>query len=111
MAIERRRAPRIELLGRMHGQIVSLGVPVTVREISLVGLSLETPFPFPEGAVHEFSLTLGDDSVVQLRGQVVHCRESAGPDGASFFVTGVRFVDEELPDGPSEVEGIIKKIR
>ena len=47
MSIERRRSPRVELVGRLHGHDVSLDVPVVVRELSLGGMAIETTFSFP----------------------------------------------------------------
>ena len=60
MTSERRRSTRIEILGRLHGRVVSLDVPVRVREISLGGMAIETAVSFAEGAVHDFRLRLGD---------------------------------------------------
>jgi PilZ domain len=90
---DRRRVPRIELVDRLHGHVVSLGVPVVAREISLGGVSLEVPLAFPPAAVHEFRLVLGDGSSVVLRGRVVHCRPVATADGAPRFIIGVEFLD------------------
>ena len=98
MGSERRRSPRIEMLGRVHGRVTSLDVPVTVREMSLGGMSLETEFAFPEGAVHEFVLTLGDGSAVDLRGRVVRCAEISADDGTKRYVTGIQFIDDEPTD-------------
>jgi hypothetical protein len=111
MSIERRRSPRVEILDRIHGHVTSLDVPVIVREMSLGGMSLQTTFAFPDGAVHEFRLMLGDGSPVVLRGRVVRCREEAAPDGSTMFVSGVQFLDEEPPEGDSPVGGLMDKIR
>jgi hypothetical protein len=110
MADERRASPRIEILGRLHGHLVSLDVAVTVREISLGGMAIETPIAFPIGAVHEFMLTLGDGSTVPLTGQVVHCRNVAAPDADPSYVSGVRFLDDELPGGLPPGDTIIQKL-
>ena len=64
MSDDRRRSSRVEIVGRIHGHAVSLDVQVEVKEISLGGMALITPFPFPVGAHHEFLLTLGDGSTV-----------------------------------------------
>jgi PilZ domain len=111
MSADRRRSPRIEILGRLHGHIASLDVPVTVREISLGGLSLETSFAFPTGIVHEFRLTLGDGSAVELRGRIVYSRDGTSPEGEHIFVSGVQFVDDEPAAGDSSVDHIIEKIK
>ena len=105
MGSERRRAPRVAILGRVHGHVASLDVAVTVREMSLGGLSMETAFAFPVGAVHEFRLTLGDGASVFLKGRVVYSREAPGPGGGAVYVTGVQFVDDDPP-----VDEIIEKI-
>lgn len=106
MSNERRRAPRIAILGRVHGHVVSLDVAVTVREMSLGGLSMETSFAFPVGALHEFRLTLGDGASVELTGRVVYSRETAVAGGGAVYVTGVQFVDDET----AAVDGILGRI-
>jgi hypothetical protein len=113
MSRDRRRSPRIEILGRLHGHIATLDVPVNVLEMSLGGLSMETSFPFPSGAVHEFRLTLGDGSFVLLQGRIVHSRPKTAADGSSLFVTGVQFVDEDedAPEGDLSVETVVQKLQ
>ena len=107
MTTERRSAPRFQLLGRLHGHIVSLDTPVSVREISLGGLSFQSEMSFPVGAVHEFMLRLGDDSTVHLRGRIVRSREDQDADGHRIYLTGVQFVDDDA----GEAGGIIEKIK
>ena len=108
---ERRRAPRIQVLGRLHGHVVSLDTTVTVREVSLVGLSFSAAIPFPLGAIHEFRLTLGDESDVQLRGRVVRCTETNDPDGQRVYVMGVQFIDdEESEEGPG-IGNLINRVK
>ena len=83
-------------------------VPLTVREISLSGMSVEVPVPFPIDALHEFRLTLGDESTVLLRGRVVYCRPVKTGD-SPLFVCGVHFVDDEPVTGQS-VTDVIDRI-
>jgi hypothetical protein len=69
---------------------------MTVIEISLGGLSFETSLEFPNGAEHEFRLTLGDESTVSLKGRIVYCvREVSAAPATPRFVVGVQFVDED----------------
>jgi len=110
MTIDRRRAPRIELLGRLHGHVVSLDVPVTVREISLGGMAVETSFSFPAGVVHEFRLTLGDGAHVVLRGQARHSRSQSPQGRTPTYVTGFEFVEEEAGDSATTVGGLISNL-
>ena len=99
MTSDRRNNPRIQILGRLHGRAIALDVPVTVTEISLGGMGLMTDIAFPVGAVHDFQLTLGDNSVVMLRGRVAHCQkiESDGP----RFLSGIQFIDDESDEPES----------
>lgn len=92
VSVDRRRNPRIQLLGRLHGSVVALEVAVTVTEISLGGMAIETEIDFPRGAEHEFQLTLGDDSTVRLKGRVAHSQKLSGD--APRYLSGIEFVEE-----------------
>jgi hypothetical protein len=109
MATERRHSPRIEILGRLHGHTVAFDVPVEVREISLGGMAVETGIPLVEGAVHEFLLTLGDGSTVELTGRVMHSRLVSEEADPQTYVSGVQFLDEQ-PDAASPGDGIIGRV-
>lgn len=109
MQIDRRRSPRIELLGQVQGTNVTHGQAVCVREISLGGMAIETPMPFDVGTVHAFRLTLGDDSTVELVGRVMHSRRVEADGDALSYLTGIQFVDDESEDGPSIVERIVHR--
>jgi Tfp pilus assembly protein PilZ len=106
---DRRRSTRVEVLGKIHGQVVSLDVALVVREISLGGMSIETPKLFTVGAIESFLLTLGDGAGVEVHGRIVYSSPAseAKPD---VFVTGVQFVDDDKnTDAP--VGGLINKIQ
>jgi hypothetical protein len=90
--------------------VVSVDEPVRVREVSLGGLSFESAIPFPVGAVHEFRLTLGDDSTVVLRGRVVRCLQHQLANGVTRYVTGVQFLDDGPPDDEPGMGDLIRKI-
>lgn len=105
---DRRRSPRVELMGRIHGKLVPAGVSITVREISLGGMSVLTNQAFDEGSVLSFMLTLGDGAGVLVATRVVYSRPVDGAEAGSF-VTGLEFVDEEGEEGG--VSGIVDKVR
>jgi hypothetical protein len=92
VSVDRRRNPRIQLLGRLHGNVVALEVAVTVTEISLGGMAIETEIDFPRGAEHEFQLTLGDESTVRLKGRVAHSQKLAGD--PPRYLSGIEFIEE-----------------
>jgi PilZ domain-containing protein len=107
---ERRRAPRVEVLGRMQGRLLSANAPVVVREVSLGGLSFSSPVQFPIGEIHEFRLTLGDDSSVELRGKIVRAEARANEDGSTDFITGVQFIEDES-GGDGSMGDLIGKMK
>ena len=96
MTLDRRRNPRVAILGKLHGRAVTLDVSVAVTEISLGGMGIQTNIPFPVDAVHTFQLTLGDKSVVHLKGRVKHCQKLA--DEPEQFLSGIQFLDEPADD-------------
>ncbi len=108
---DRRRSPRIELLSRLHGRSVSLDLPVRVVQLSLGGMAIETTVPFPVGAVHQFRLTLGDDSTTELTGTVMHSRNTAPADAAPVFTTGVQFIDGEADESSAVASDLISRVR
>lgn len=110
-ADDRRRSPRIELLSRLHGHSVSLDLPVRVAQISLGGMAIETAVPFPVGAVHQFRLTLGDDSTTELAGRVMHSRNTAPAGATPVFTTGIQFVDGDADDASGTVGDLINRVR
>ena len=115
MSEERRRSPRIEMLGRVQGHSVSLDQPITVLEMSLGGMSIETGFPLEIGSVHVFRLTLGDGATIEVTarvrvsGRVMHTRSTGDADKAAY-VTGMQFVDDQ-DDGGDDVGDIIDRVR
>ena len=107
---ERRRAPRVEVIGRLQGHVVALDLPVIVREISLGGMSLETPFAFPVGDLQHFVLTLGDGSTMSLAGRVAYCRSVSGAEDAPAFRTGIQFEDD-APEEPAAVGDLLERLK
>jgi hypothetical protein len=105
MTTERRRNPRIQIFGKLHGYLVALDLPVSVTEISLGGMSLDTTIDFPVGVIHEFRLTAGEQSPVVLKGRVMHCRRGAVLDQVSHYVVGVQFIDQDA--GTTESVGAL----
>jgi hypothetical protein len=92
-----RRAPRLELMGQIHGFVTSLAVPVTVRDISHGGFAIEGPVEFPVGAVHDFKFTTAEGVTVMLVGEAVHRLRLSGPGMAPRFLVGFRFLRPESP--------------
>jgi hypothetical protein len=97
MDAERRRSPRMEILGRVRGHSSPPGSPIYVREMSLGGMAVEAPFELTVGMVHLFRLRLGDGSTVELRGRVLRCANIAAPDAPPLYASGIQFEDDDEP--------------
>jgi hypothetical protein len=110
MSKERRQSSRVEILNRIHGHVAALDVTVVVREMSLGGMRLETPFSFPVGAEHEFRLEMGDGSKVIVRGRILRCLQTADADGRDLFISGVQFVDDDQGDDDGQIGEMLGKI-
>ena len=107
---DRRRSPRVEVLGRIQGQVASLDIPVRVREISLGGMSIESQDAFEVGGVKDFLLTLGDGAGVELLGKIVYSRPMTEA-RRNFYVSGIQFVDGGESDSHGPVGGLIDGMR
>src|SRR5262245_57060021 len=85
----RRKTPRIEVLGQLHGTLVAMDVPILVRNIGAGGFGIESPVPFPPGATHVFRFTAGTGLRVVLKACTRHCQEGTpAPDGTTRYNAG-----------------------
>jgi len=105
---ERRKTPRIEMLGQIFGQVLSVDTPVTVLDLSMGGFSVETACAFRSGSHHQFRFSLEHGASVIVIAEVVHCRRRTAPSGKDLFVTGLKFL--ENPDTSAAVAYIIEQV-
>jgi len=91
---DRRRSPRVEVIGKVQGRVVSNDVAIVVREMSLGGMSIESETAFELGGVTDFMLMLGDGAGVEIYGRAVYTRPIEGA-ATPRFLTGIQFVDQE----------------
>jgi hypothetical protein len=108
---DRRRAPRIEVLSQFHGHSVTLGVPVTLLDISLGGFRIETSVVFPLGAVHAFRFTMADGKAIEVRARVLHCGILSSTRGVLRYSAGLEFVNGPASAGQPEVLRLIEEVR
>ena len=90
MSVERRQFPRIEILGRLAGE-VTVPTPVTVRDISRGGALIECAFPLVLGGAHDLRLHLGDDAVV-VTARIARCEIADLGRELVRYMAGVEFV-------------------
>jgi hypothetical protein len=92
---ERRRSPRVEVVGRVVGRAVESGAAVTVLDFSLGGMSVRSSVPFEPSSLCEFDVELGDGSLVRMKGIVRHCRNISTGQSDPSYISGFEFVDDE----------------
>jgi hypothetical protein len=107
---ERRRSPRFEVLGRVLGTLVSVDLPVRVRDVGLGGFSVETVEPLDTGVVHPVRFTAMDDWSAVLPATSLHCRPSVAPDGTPRYVTGFAFATQEAAGAARTIHDLITKV-
>lgn len=88
---DNRDSERIQILGDLHGEVM-IYQPMAIREISCGGAQVETGFALQVDSLHDFRLTLGDQSVV-VKGRVAHCHISDVEHELVLYRSGIEFVE------------------
>ena len=88
---ERRDSERIAILGNLTGELM-VYLPMTIREIGIGGVIVETAYPLHLDSLHDLRLTLGNRSIV-LKGRVVHSRVTDMDQEAVIYQSGLEFVE------------------
>ena len=91
MGSDKRDAERLTVVGGLEGEI-KVFQPMLIREISRLGVTVETAAPLQLDSLHEIRLTLGERSVV-VNGRVVHARISGVNQDVVTYRAGVEFVE------------------
>jgi hypothetical protein len=87
-----RYTPRLDTLGQLQVHVLSNPTPVTVREISLGGFSLESTVPFASGTAHRFRFTLEGGPVVAATAECVYSTRLSREPSLSLYLAGFEFV-------------------
>ena len=106
---ERRRNPRIDVLGQVHVQIVTCPAPASLREISLGGFSIETTTAFAPGQRHDFHFALDDGTDLRVRAMSVHCSLVRVVSGLPMHLSGFEFIQREAA-AREDVEAFVGRI-
>jgi hypothetical protein len=93
-AHSRRKGPRIEVLGQLHGQLVPIEIPILLRNLGAGGFAIESSVPFAPRAVHRFRFTTVSGVAVVVTAEVRHTQTIVVPDGSTRHRTGLAFVHE-----------------
>lgn len=88
---DRRSVERVEILGQLQGEVMVFQ-PMSIVEIAIGGVRIETPFPLQLDSLHDFRLTLGTRSVV-VKGRVVYCQITDVEHEHLTYRSGVEFIE------------------
>jgi len=90
---DQRRHLRIDVLGQIDAHSVWKLQPLSLRELSLTGFSLETTTPFEVGLLSKFRLGVeGHARSVIVQARVKHCTLRSATTGLPIYVVGFEIV-------------------
>jgi hypothetical protein len=96
--VERRQTARLDVLWQLNVEILSQPMPVSAREISATGFSVETTTPFDDGSVHEFRFTLDGGPSAVLTAESAHSQPTERVGELQLYTTGFKFVELTTDD-------------
>lgn len=91
MPDNKRDSERVLVPGDVKGE-VTVYEPMTILDMSVTGVLVETKFPLQLDSLHDFRLSLGSRSVV-VKGRIVHSKIGELHEGAVLYRTGVEFTE------------------
>jgi hypothetical protein len=91
MPDDKRDSERVLIPGEVKGE-VTVYEPMTILDMSVTGVLIETKFPLQLDSLHDFRLSLGNRSVV-VKGRIVHSKIGELRQGAVLYRTGVEFIE------------------
>ena len=104
---ERRRAPRVNLLMELKGDLIALDEAATVQQLSLRGMTVQTSIPLGPNGTHDFRLHLSSGTL-DVKTRVVHSRVMVERDDVSY-ISGLAFVDL-TPDAEATLDTLIHSL-
>ena len=101
----RRRAPRLEVLKQIHGELLAVDVPMTLLNISEGGFLIRLQQRLTVGDVHVFRFTPAGEQPLIRRARIVHLTPVNGLDTA--VEVGAEFVDDGRENQPEEMRRLL----
>ena len=92
---DKRDRERVPMARQLEGAVMVFQ-PMTVADISHTGAQIETPFPLQLDSLHDFRLSLGEQSVV-VKGRIAHCHIDDLRGDVAVYRSGIEFVEPSEP--------------
>ena len=86
----KREVERVDVPGQVRGA-VTVFHPMTIVNISVKGMLMESSASLHNDSLHDFRLTLNERSVV-VKGRVVYCKIGDLREGGVLYRCGVEFI-------------------
>ena len=106
---ERRLTPRLQVNGRIHGEIESMNLRVRVLDIGLGGFSIETADALEPG-LYTVRFVQGPWSI-SLSAWIRHARPLRLTDESVRHVNGFEYADPQNPDTRQMIEALLERLR
>ena len=92
---DKRDRDRVPMARQLEGAVMVFQ-PMTIADISHTGAQIETPFPLQLDSLHDFRLSLGEQSVV-VKGRIAHCHVGELRNDIAVYRSGIEFVEPSDP--------------
>lgn len=91
---DQRKSPRVDVLRHVEGQLVAIGTPIVIHDLSQTGFAVVSRLAFPVGATLDFRLVGIDGTTVAVTAEAVHTRPVT--ESGEMHLSGFRFVPGRL---------------
>src|SRR5437870_4451222 len=88
---DRRRFPRVQISGELHGQLGLFRTPVVILDISENGFAVESPVPFTPEQVYRVHFSSPQRAHPMLEAINVHCLQVETNGSESVYFAGFQF--------------------
>jgi PilZ domain len=96
------------ILGSLQGE-VKVYQPISVHQVSLGGMQVETSFPLHLDSLYDFRLTLRDRSIV-VKGRVAHSRIIDVDQDIVMYRSGIEFIEPSQPVLET-IHGLVEELK
>jgi hypothetical protein len=96
------------ILGSLEGE-VKVYQPISVHQVSLGGMQVETSFPLHLDSLYDFRLTLRDRSIV-VKGRVAHSRIIDVDQDIVMYRSGIEFIEPSQPVLET-IHGLVEELK
>ena len=96
------------ILGSLQGE-VKVYQSITVHQVSIGGMQVETAFPLHLDSLYDFRLTLRDRSIV-VKGRVAHSRIIDVDQDIVMYRSGIEFIEPSQPVLDT-IHGLVEELK